>query len=125
MSSSIVVRNEDVERIQAFIPEGHRHVRVAVRFRCGLVLILQHATLDALTRAFLSVSLHPTRKATELVGDILRNRKPGFAKYQLIESGRDEEEVVNEGTELLIRAGDLSLICEKPCLEPKVSEDGS
>lgn len=123
VGNAIIVRNEDVERIQVFIPRGHRHVRLAVRLRCGRVIVFQHATVDGIIRAFLSVSLHPTRRGAELVGGVVEGRKPGFAKYQLIESGKSEDEVVAEGTELLARAVDVSVLCGEPCLEPEVGED--
>ncbi len=120
---AVVVRNEDIVRVQAFIPDGHRHVRLAVWLRCGRVIVFQHATVDGIIRAFLSVSLHPVRRGVELVGDVVEGRKPGFARYQLVESGRGEEEVVAEGTELLEGAADVSVLCGEPCLEPEVGED--
>ena len=120
---AVVVRNEDVVRVQAFIPEGHRHVRLAVWLRCGRVVVFQHATVDGIIRAFLSVSLHPVRRGVELVGGVVEGKKPGFARYQLIESGRGEDEVVAEGTELLAEAADASVLCGEPCLEPEVGED--
>ena len=120
---AVVVRNEDVVRVQAFIPKGHRHVRLVVWLRCGRVIVFQHATVDGIIRAFLSVSLHPVRRGAELVGSVVESRKPGFARYQLVESERGEEEVVAEGTELLEGAADVSVLCGEPCLEPEVGED--
>lgn len=120
---AVLVRNDDIVRVQAFIPRGHRHVRLAVWLRCGRVIVFQHATADGIVRAFLSVSLHPVRRGVELIGGVVDGRKPGFARYQLIESGRGEDEVVAEGTELLAGAADASVLCEEPCLEPEVGKD--
>jgi len=96
-----VLRNEDVSKIIAFIPPRHIHTRVAL-FIGDDVLILQQATVDALIRAYASVALHPTRRAIELTSVKLFKgaRKDGFAEYQLIESGRPEDEVLNEITKL-------------------------
>ena len=120
---AVLVRNEDVVKVQAFIPRGHRHVRLAVWLRCGRVIVFQHATVDGIIRAFLSVSLHPTRRGAELVGGVVEGRKPGFARYQLVESRKDEGEVVAEGTGLLAGAADASVLCGEPCLEPEVGEN--
>jgi len=98
-----VLRNEDVSRVIAFIPPGHRHTRAAL-FIGDEVLVLQQATLDALIRAYVLVALHPIRRAVELVSvKVLKGiRKEGFTEYQLIESGRSEDEVLNEVAKLYL-----------------------
>jgi hypothetical protein len=96
-----VLRNEDVRRVVAFIPKGHRHVRMLIEID-GEILILQQATVDALIRAYSQVALHPRKKALELVRKELRKdeKKEGFAKWQLLESSRDEDEVLDEAIKL-------------------------
>jgi len=98
-----VLRNEDIMRIIAFIPPGHMHTRLMIIFKNGEVLILQHATVDAIIRAFTSVSLHPIRRVFELIGKYVpkNQRKLGFAEWQLIESDRSEDEILAEALELL------------------------
>jgi len=46
---------------------------------------------------------HPTRRAVELVSRRLPEelRKQGYAEFQLVESGRSEDEVLREMQELL------------------------
>ncbi len=95
-----VYRNEDVKRVVAFIPPGHMHVRVLIELP-DAVIVLQEATVAGIVRAYIDVATHPTRRAVELVSRRLSERKAGFAESQLVESGRSEEEVVEELEKLL------------------------
>ena len=72
-----------------------------IEFTDGNTIFLQQAVVDAIIRAYTSVALHPTRKATELILHHLPAslRKEGFAKWQLIESHRSETEVLREAAE--------------------------
>jgi len=99
-----IYRNKDVKRVIAFIPPGHRHVRIYIEFR-DQSIILQEASISAILRAYVNVSHHPTRKAYELVNTKLEKRKYGYAEYQLIEGSRSEEEVLSEVRE--IYGGDI------------------
>ncbi|MCD6428672.1 MAG: hypothetical protein J7L12_03545 [Desulfurococcales archaeon] len=98
-----ILKNEDVTKVIAFIPPGHVHTRLMIILRNGDIVVLQHATIDGIIRAFTAVSLHPVRRAFELVGKYVpkNKRKPGFAEWQLIESGRSESDVLNEVAKLL------------------------
>ncbi len=97
-----ILKTSDVMRVIAFIPPGHRHTRVLIELRTGERLILQQATVDGIIRAYASVALHPSRKACELILRHLSSaeRKEGFAKWQLIESERNEDDVMREITEI-------------------------
>ena len=99
-----VYRNEDVERIIAFIPRGHLHTRFIIELG-DQTIVLQEATVAALVRAYAMVAAHPVRRAVELQGRRLQRgeRKPFFADWQLLETGRPEEEVLREAEELLAR----------------------
>ncbi len=101
-----VLRVNDVVRVIAFIPPGHTHTRLLMELRDGEVLILQQATVDAVVRAHLLVMLHPTRRACELIVKRLssKERKHGFAEWQLVESGRGEDEVLNYAVKLYSNA---------------------
>jgi len=97
-----VYSNEDVEEIVAAIPQNHRHIRVLIRFR-DQEIVLQEATVAAITRAYLSILLHPTRR-----GVVLRKielnasiRKPGYAEHQLMEVSDSEEEAVEIITRII------------------------
>ena len=91
-----VYSNRDIVRVIAFIPRGHRHVRILVEFSDGLSIVLQEASVAGIIRAYLDVLFHPTRYARELVLEKLDSstRKSGYAEWQLVESGRSEEEVL-------------------------------
>lgn len=93
-----VMKTSDVVRVIAFIPQGHRHTRILVELGSGEKLIFQQATVDSIIRAYVSVALHPSRKACELTLKHLstKERKGGFAKWQLVESDRSEDEVMEE-----------------------------
>ena len=98
-----ILKNEDVTKVIAFIPPGHVHTRLMIVLRNGDIIVLQHATVDGIIRAFTAVSLHPVRRAFELVGKYVpkSKRKPGFAEWQLVESSRSEGDVLDEVARLL------------------------
>ncbi len=93
-----IYRNADIKRVIAFIPPGHVHTRILIETRNGEVLVFQEATIAGIVRAYVNVSLHPQRRAVELVSRILypHEKKQGFAKTQLIESNRSEQDVLEE-----------------------------
>lgn len=95
-----IYRNEDVKRVVAFIPRAHKHVRVAVETVDGF-FIFQEATVDAIIRAYVNVVTHPTRRASELALAELEERKEGYARHQHLETGRAEDEILDELEELL------------------------
>ncbi len=95
-----VFRNEDIKSIAAFIPKGHRHVRLLIDLG-DEVLVFQQATIDAIIRAYTQVALHPTRRAVILKLSRLssKERKVGFAEFQLLEvEGINENELIEELT---------------------------
>ena len=91
-----VIRVEDVNRLIAFIPKGHTHIRILLELNDGSLIVFQQALIDALIRAYVSVSLHPTKYAVELIKKRLdeKIRKHGFVKLQLVESSQNEDEVL-------------------------------
>lgn len=98
-----IYRNEDVKRVVAFIPEGHIHARLILELD-DQTIILQEAIAAAIVRAYASVAMHPIRRAVELIGSKLTERKPNYAEYQVLESGRSEEEVLREAGEMWLTA---------------------
>ncbi|MCS7104217.1 MAG: hypothetical protein NZ954_01445 [Thermofilaceae archaeon] len=98
-----VYRNEDVERVIAFIPVGHKHLRLILEMK-DQTIVLQEATVAAIVRAYVSVAIHPTRRVIELVRVKPAERKPGYAEDQLIESGKDESEALAEAQSLWLNA---------------------
>ena len=90
-----IYENKDVKRIIAFIPPKHLHTRLYVEFK-DQSIVIQEATLAAILRAYINVAQHPIKRAYELESVKVKDRKPGYSEYQLIESGRDEEEVLKE-----------------------------
>ncbi len=94
--------NECVSRIVAAIPPGHYHIRLLVEFRDGTRIILHEATVAAIVRAYVDIITHPSRRGVILESRRLSKseRKPGYAEWQLVEAG-GEEEAVNEIIEAL------------------------
>jgi hypothetical protein len=78
-------RNEDVTRVEAEIPPGHRHLRTKVTFADGSSITFQEATVAAIVRAYLSVKTDPVRERVVLTVRRLEERKGGFAEWQLLE----------------------------------------
>lgn len=97
----IFLRNADVARIIAGIPRGHYHLRLVIEARDGTRIVLHEATVAAIVRAYANIVMHPTRRALELVQACPETRKPGYARHQLVESPRGEEEVLDELEEVL------------------------
>ncbi|MET1160822.1 MAG: hypothetical protein ABWW65_07670 [Thermoprotei archaeon] len=95
-----VYKNEDIEEIVMAIPRNHYHVRALIKFN-DQAIVLQEAALAAITRAYLSILLHPTRKGIILTRKYIRTHKPGYAPVQLIEEERLEEKAVDIITEVL------------------------
>ncbi|RLF06482.1 MAG: hypothetical protein DRJ64_04440 [Thermoprotei archaeon] len=96
-----VYRNQDVKRIIAFIPPGHMHTRLYIEFD-DQGIILNEATISAILRAYINIAHHPTRRAIELINYRLDKKKFGYAKYQLLESEREEDDILNEAMELYV-----------------------
>jgi hypothetical protein len=81
----MIVSNEDVEELTAEIPNGHKHLRVTMRFSDGRTLTFQEATMANLVRAYIAVKTHPSITKIRLKGKRLSEGKKGFAGWQLIE----------------------------------------
>ncbi len=93
-----IYRNSDISRVIAYIPPGHVHTRILIETKDGSIIVFQEATIAGIVRAYVSVSLHPQRRAIELVSKTLKpdEKKHGFARTQLIESDRTEQEILEE-----------------------------
>lgn len=85
--SQIVLGNSDVEAIEVFVPEGHKHVRTLLRLHTGQEFIFQEATVANLVRAYIDVKTHPQKEVCRLVRRELddQERKEGYARWQLLE----------------------------------------
>jgi hypothetical protein len=81
----VIIRNEDIEELTTEIPEGHLHLRTAIRLRDGTELVIQEATAAAIVRAYVTVKTHPTILKVRLVCKRPEERKDGYAEWQLIE----------------------------------------
>ena len=79
------LRNEDVTRVVAEIPQGHRHLRTTLTLADGSSITFQEATMAALVRAYVAVKTDPLRSRVELVGRPVESRKAGYAAWQLLE----------------------------------------
>ncbi len=81
----MIIRNEDIVRVTAEIPEGHRHLRTTVVLADGSELVFQEAAVANIVRAYVGVKTHPVRKRVVLKGERLAERKEGYAEWQLLE----------------------------------------
>ena len=110
MNKIRTIRNEDVNRILVGVPEGHKHLRISMKLKNGLVLIFQEATIANILRVYTTVKTHPSIRAQELEMRTLTAdlRKDGYAVHQLLETPRKNEDVERELKELIER-GELSI----------------
>ncbi len=81
----MVLRNEDVTRIEAEIPAGHWHLRTTLTLADGTTVTFQEATMAALVRAYVAVKTDPLRDRVVLKGGKVPGRKEGYAEWQLLE----------------------------------------
>ena len=110
MNKVRTIRNEDVNKILVGVPEGHKHLRISIKLKNGLVLIFQEATIANILRVYTTVKTHPSIRAQELEMKTLTAdlRKEGYAVHQLLETPRKNDEVERELKELIER-GELSI----------------
>jgi len=80
-----VLRNEDVVRVEAELPQGHLHLRTTITLADGSAITFQEATMAALVRAYVAVKTDPLRTKVVLSGRKLDSRKAGYAEWQLLE----------------------------------------
>lgn len=100
MKKVIVFRNEDIERVLLGVPQGHKHNRLIIVTK-DLVLVFQEATLANICRAYITLITHPQIKALELKREKLKVKKKGYAEYQLLETSKKSEDIINEITQIL------------------------
>lgn len=81
----MIIRNEDIRRVIAEVPEGHRHLRTTVELMDGTELVFQEAAIAGLVRAYVGVKTHPRTTRLVLEGKLLAVRKEGYAAWQLLE----------------------------------------
>ncbi len=81
----MLIRNEDIARVIAEIPAGHRHLRTTVVLADGTELVFQEAAIANIVRAYIGVKTHPTVLRVVLKGERLAERKEGYAEWQLLE----------------------------------------
>jgi hypothetical protein len=110
MNKVRTIRNEDVNKILVGVPEGHKHLRISMKLKNGLILIFQEATIANILRVYITVKTHPSIRAQELEMKTLTAdlRKEGYAVHQLLETPRKNDEVERELKELIER-GELSI----------------
>lgn len=107
MNKIRVIPNEDVNKVLVGVPEGHKHLRISMELKNGLVLIFQEATIANILRAYATVKTHPIIRAQELETKTLTDlRKDGYATHQLLETPRKNEDVERE-LKALLEKGEL------------------
>ena len=85
------------------VPKAHRHLRALIETKNGALYVFQEATVANMVRAYVTLKTHPSIYGIELInkeydGDL----KEGYARSQLIESGKGSQEVIEEMDKLLI-----------------------
>lgn len=103
MNKIHIICNEDVNKVLVGVPEGHKHLRISMKLKNGLVLIFQEATIANILRVYTTVKTHPNIRAQELKMKTLTMdlRKDGYAAHQLLETPRKNEDIENELKKLL------------------------
>jgi len=97
-----VIRNEDIEQVMIGKPKGHKHLRICLKLK-DKTIILQEAAIANILRAYITIKTHPTVKALILERKIMspESVKEGYAKHQLLEVQKNEEEIEEEINRLL------------------------
>jgi len=81
----MVIHNEDIKELIAEIPERHKHLRTTIVLQDGTEFVFQEATVANLVRAYITVKTHPAMKKVTLKGKKLKEKKKGYAEWQLVE----------------------------------------
>jgi hypothetical protein len=81
----VQIANEDIREVTVEIPEGHKHVRTKIVLIDGTEFVFQEAAIANIVRAFVAVKTHPLERSVRLTGRKVKDGKPGFAEWQLIE----------------------------------------
>lgn len=81
----MIIHNEDIKELTVEIPEGHKHLRVAIVLQDGTEFVFQEATVANLVRAYITVKTHPSKRKAVLKGKNLDERKEDYAEWQLVE----------------------------------------
>jgi hypothetical protein len=81
----MLIRNEDIVRVTAEIPVGHRHLRTTMVLADGTELVFQEATVASIVRAYIGVKTHPTVTRMSMAGERVTGRKEGYAEWQFLE----------------------------------------
>lgn len=84
LKTNMIIHNEDLKELIIEVPEGHKHLRTRLILN-DTEIILQEATVANLVRAYITVKTHPVIKRVVLKGQKIKERKEGYAEWQLIE----------------------------------------
>lgn len=96
-----LIKNEDISCSILAVPEGHAHLRLALTTKDGETIVLNEATVAAITRAYTTVKTHPVKRAVKMASMRPDELKKGYAKDQLVEVDAPDEEIISEITRLL------------------------
>lgn len=81
----MIIKNEDIKKLIAEIPEGHKHLRAKIILQDGSELVFHEATIANLVRAYINIKTHPKTTKISLKGKRLKELKEGYAEWQLLE----------------------------------------
>ena len=79
------ITNDMVKEVLMDVPAGHKHIRTRIIFQDNTEIIFQEATIANVARAYVTLKTHPQKSCIRLTGRNLRERKQGFADWQLLE----------------------------------------
>lgn len=96
MGEVFIIQNKEVKRVLMGVPMGHKHYRCVIELKDGRILIFYEATIANIVRAYITIKTHPQKQAIELCCKELKNKKQEFAIYQLIETEKSENEILEE-----------------------------
>jgi hypothetical protein len=81
----MLIPNEEISELLVEIPEGHKHLRATFSLKNGQEITLLEASIANLVRAYVTVKTHPSQSRVRLIGREIKNKKQGFASWQLLE----------------------------------------
>lgn len=84
----MIIHNEDIKELIIEVPDGHKHLRTRLVLQDGSELVFQEATVANLVRAYITVKTHPVINRIVLKGQRIKERKEGYAEWQLLEENK-------------------------------------
>lgn len=98
-----IIPNEGIKRVLVGVPKDHKHLRICIELKNGTNLVFHEATIANISRAYITLKSRPNIRAQELEMKTVKGEqsKEGYARHQLLETYKTNEEIEEELRKIL------------------------